>query len=156
VETCQDQAPQPHRKWLLKRNCSLTPRQLGLSYLLLCAVSFGVAAIWLMRGFWVMLAFSMLEMAGAAVAWFVHARHATDHECVTLTDSWLLVDQVDAGCNRAVRLDARRTRIIAPDCYGALIRLEAPDAKVAVGRHVWPGRRRQLADELRNALRAAI
>ena len=144
------------REWLLKRNCSLTPRQLGLSYLVLCGASFAVASIWLVRGAWVVLAFSVLEMTAAAIAWFVHARHATDHECLTLTDAWLLVDQVEAGRSHTVRLDPRQTRIIAPACYGELVRLEAPGVQVEVGRHVWPGRRRQLADELRNGLRTAF
>ena len=146
---------QPQAAWLLKRNCSLTPRQLGLSYLVLCGASFAVAALWLLRGTWVVLAFSALEMLAAAIAWLAYARHATDHECLTLADGWLLVDQVEAGRSRTVRLDPRQTRIIAPACYGALVRLEAPGAKVEVGRHVRPGRRRQLADELRSGLRAA-
>jgi uncharacterized membrane protein len=144
------------REWLLKRNCSLTPRQLGLSYLVLCGASFAVASIWLVRGAWVVLAFSMLEMTAAAIAWLVYARHATDHECVTLTNAWLKVDQVEAGRSHTVRLDPRQTRIIAPAFYGELVRLEAPGVKVEVGRHVWPGRRRQLADELRAGLRTAF
>jgi uncharacterized membrane protein len=155
MDNATDPSAYRHREWLLKRNCSLTPRQLGLSYLVLCAASFAVASLWLLRGTWVVLAFSILEMMAAAVAWLIYARHATDHECVTLTDGWLLVDQVEAGQVRTVRLDPRQTRIIAPTCYGALIRLEAPGAKVEVGRHVWPGRRRHLADELRSGLRAS-
>ena len=142
------------REWLLKRNCSQTPRQLGVSYLVLCGASVGVATLWTLRGAWIVLAFSMLEMTAAAIAWFVYARHATDHECLTLTDAWLLVDRVEAGRSHTVRLDPRQTRIFAPSCYGGLVRLEAPGARVEVGRHVWPGRRRQLADELRRGLRA--
>jgi hypothetical protein len=46
------------------------------------------------------------------------------------------------------------TRIIALACHGALVRLEAPGARVEVGRHVWPGRRWQLADALRLGLGA--
>jgi uncharacterized membrane protein len=155
VHTATESCACRQREWLLKRNCSLTPRQLGLSYLVLCGASFAVASIWLLRGTWVVLAFSMIEMTGAAIAWLIYARHATDHECVTLADGWLLVDQVEAGHTRTVRLDPRQTRIIAPASYGELVRLEAPGARVEVGRHVWPGRRRQLADELRNGLRGA-
>jgi len=152
MNTLTVQEADGQREWLLKRNCSLTPRQLGLSYLVLCGASFAVASIWLVRGAWMVLAFSIIEMAAAAVAWLVYARHATDHECVTLADGWLLVDQVEAGHSRTIRLDPRQTRIIAPASYGALVRVEAPGAQVEIGRHVRPGRRRQLADELRNGL----
>lgn len=155
MDTVIDQGACCSREWLLKRNCALTPRQLGLSYLALCGLSFAVASIWLARGAWLVLAFSVLEMAAAAVAWFIYARHATDHECLTLDRGCLQVDLVEAGRVSTVRLDPRQTRIIGPARYGALVRLEAPGAKVDIGRHVRPGRRRQLADELRTVLRAA-
>jgi uncharacterized membrane protein len=155
VDICSDQCTYGHREWLMKRNCSLTPRQLGLSYLVLCAASFGVASIWLLRGTWVVLAFSMIEMMAAAVAWFIYARHATDHEYVRLTETCLLVNQMEAGRILTVRLDPRQTRISPPACYGAMVQLEAPGTRIEVGRHVWPSRRRQLADELRDGLRAA-
>jgi uncharacterized membrane protein len=140
VYTVIDQVACRPREWLHKRSCALTPRQLGLSYLMLCGLSFAVASIWLWRGAWVVLDFSVLEMTAAALAWFIYARHATDHECPTLADGWLQVDLVEAGRVRSVRLDPRQTRIIAPAGYGALIRLEASGAKVEVGRYVCPGR----------------
>ena len=150
------QCASQQREWLFKRNCSLTPRQLGLSYLVLFATSSAVTSISVLCGAWVVLAYFLLEMLAAAVAWFVYARHATDHECLTLTDTCLLVDQVEAGRSHMVRLDPRQTCIIAPAGYGALVRLEAPGVKVEVGRHVLPSRRHLLADELRSGLRTTI
>ena len=140
-------------EWLLKRNCSLSPRQLGYAYAVLCAASFAVALMFVFHGAWYVLAFAVFEMLAVAMAFLHYARHATDHEHIALADGCLLVERIEAGRVRQIRLDSHWTHIALPDRATDLINLQAPGVKVEVGRYVTAAKRRQFAQELRRELR---
>lgn len=143
------------REWTLRRNCSLSPRQLARAYAILCVGSLAVALGFLLRGIWFVLAFSLLELALVGLALLVHARHATDHERIALSESGLLVTRVLAERRESTRLDPLWTRVVVPDERPrTLIRLESRGVKVEIGRFVDESRRRQVARELRQALRS--
>lgn len=147
---------QVKREWLLQRNCSLAPRQLGLAYALLCCGAFGIALPFALAGIWFVLAFAVLEMAAVAAALLHYARHALDGEHIALSEGCLLVERVEAGHCDQVRLDPRWTRIALPEPRRrALIELESRGVKVQVGSFVNEAVRRQVAQELRGALRAS-
>lgn len=55
------------QEWVLRRNCSITPRQLVLVYAALCFVSLAIAMIFAVRGAWVILGFALVEMS--ALRW---------------------------------------------------------------------------------------
>lgn len=145
----------PTHDWMLKRNCSLTPGQLGQAFVVLFVLSLCVAAPFVIHGAWQVLAFTLLEMAAVAVAFLSYARHATDHEHVRLADGCLLVE-CELGMRRQqIRLDARRARVVDNGTGRTLVRLEAGSTKVQVGRFVTEAGRRRFAEELRTALREA-
>jgi hypothetical protein len=50
-------------RWFLRRNCSVTPVQLGWLYASLCAVSLGVATFFWFQGAVLVLPFAWLELA---------------------------------------------------------------------------------------------
>lgn len=142
------------REWYLKRNCSLTPRQLAYAYLVLCAGAFGIALVFALQGIWFVLAFALLEMAGIAAALLHYARHALDHEHIALTERCLLIERVRAGRVEKVRLDPHWTRVALPDCRRRpLIGLESRGVKVEVGSFVADPIRQRVAQELRHELR---
>jgi uncharacterized membrane protein len=142
------------REWMLRRNCSLSPRQLGIAFAVLCALTLMVAAVFVLHGAWIVLYFSVLELTVAAVAFLVYARHATDYEHLALMEGCLLIEQVQAGNVRQARLDPCWTHIVFPPRPRALINLEARGVSVEIGRYVTESKRRQIAQELRQALRA--
>ena len=148
---------QPARGWLfdLRRNVSITPRQLLLAYGLLCAVSLGVAAGFWSQGVPVVGLFAGLELLGVGVALLVVARHAGDHERITLTDRDVSVERhVGPAVERvSFRSEWVRVEPVADD--GSLVELSGEGRSVRVGRHVRPELRVELAQELRRALRLA-
>jgi uncharacterized membrane protein len=149
----QHELPVVRQEWLLKRNCSLTPRQLGIAYAALCVLSFSVATMFALHGAWLVLGFSFLEMGAVAWAFFHYARHATDHEHIALIEGCLLIERIEAGKVQQTRLDPYWTRIGLPDHRQDLINLEARGVKVEVGRFVTVAKRRRVAQELRQELR---
>ena len=141
--------------WHLRRNCSVTPRQLGGWYATLCLLSLLIGS-----GFWVLgmplvLAFAGLELLAVGVALLVSARHALAGETVRLQGGRLSVERECAG--RRETLDfggAPRVRIRTLAHEQDLIELQAPGRRLSVGRHVRPQWRCALAGEMRRALQA--
>jgi uncharacterized membrane protein len=143
------------REWHLKRNCSLTPRQLAKAYLLLCCGSFGIAVAFTLQGLWIVFAFAVVEMAAVGAALLHYARHALDREHIALTDRCLLVERVLGQRTEQVRLDPHWTRITVPESRRDLIELESKGTRVEVGAFVTDEQRQRIARELRRELRGA-
>lgn len=143
------------REWLLKRNCSLTPRQLATAYLLLCGGSFSIALVFVLQGIWIVFAFALVEMGAVGAALLHYARHALDREHIALSERCLLVERVLGERTEQVRLDPHWTRIALPDRHRALIELESRGTKVEVGAFVDDATRQKVASELRRELRGA-
>ncbi len=140
-------------EWVLRRNCSLAPHQLAFAYALPCLMSFVIAGVFsILHGAWCVLAYAILEAVVAALAFVSHARHVTDQEHIALTDGCLLIGRIEAGHLEQTRLDPYWTRIALPSRARDLIQLEAKGVRIDVGRFVTEAKRRQVAQELRQAL----
>jgi len=142
------------REWMLKRNCSMSPRQLGLAYLAVCTTSLLVASFFAASGAWYILGFSLLELLSVGIAFLLYARHATDREFVTLAEDCLLVEVIQMEQVREqFRLDPRFLRVEPPEVgSGGLVRLEANGTRVEIGRYLTEWKRRELARELKSEL----
>jgi len=141
------------REWILKRNCSIAPRQLAMVYAALCAVSLTVAVLFTLRGAWYILGFAVLELAAVGLAFFHYGRHATDRERIVLSEDTLLIELIQAEQVSPYRLNPRAARVGLPASHRGLIVLEAADVKVEIGRFVTSWRRREFARELAQAIR---
>ena len=140
-------------EWSLKRNCSVTPAQLGWLYASLCAVSLGVAV-----GFWslgapLVLPFALLELLAVGLAFLLYARHATDRERIRLLDGRLVVEQETAGRIQRCEFAREWVRVEPREDDGQLIEVRGGGQSVTVGRHLRSDLRPALAREIRLALR---
>jgi len=141
------------REWMLKRNCSLTPRQLGTAYFAVCTTSLLVAIFFAASGAWYVLGFALIEQFGVGVAFLLYARHATDREHIALEENCLLVEVIQVEHVRQFRLDPRLTRVEPPASGSSgLVRLEANGTRVEIGRFLTEWKRREFALELKGAL----
>lgn len=138
-------------QWVLKRNCSVTPRQLAGFYASLCVVSLGIATYFWAQGAVLVMPFAGVELLGVGWALLVYARHATDRECVVLSEGWLSVERWEAGRVDRVEFAAQWVRVDAPHADG-LLELRGEGKSVEIGRHVLAHQRAALAHELRAAL----
>lgn len=143
-------------EWLMKRNCSLSPRQALLVYALLCTTTLGIAILFTFQGAWMVLAFALVEAAAVGAALLHYCRHALDHERVLLEDGCLLVERADGLRRHAVRLDPSHARVSLADAgMRTLVRIEARGVRVEIGRFLTPSARLDLVRALRRALRGA-
>jgi len=140
-------------QWVMRRNCSIAPRELTFVYLTLCAVSLAIAS-----GFWwygakSVLAFAGLELVALGVALLIYARHAADCETITLAGRELAIEHRCGVGVESARFRAEWVRVEPARGDGSLVEVSGEGRRTCVGRYLRPEWRGQLAQELRLALR---
>lgn len=142
-------------EWLLKRNCSMTPRQVAKAYGVLFMFVLAVSLAFALHGIWIVFAFAVLEITVVTTALLYYARHALDQERVFLTEDCLRIERIEAGRVQHFALDPYWTRIAVPERRRQLIALESRGVRVELGSFVSEPIRRMVAKELRASLRGA-
>lgn len=137
-------------QWRLARNCCLRPDQFLRLYMAVLGFNALIAAGFWVMGFPLVAPFALLEALGLTAALVHHARHACDHEVVTLQDGQLVVERHSGGQVARTALQAAWVNVRAePD---ALVSLSERGVKVRVGEYVRPEVRLRMMQELRAAL----
>ena len=149
--TVTDQGTQ----WRLKRNCALTPRQVGGCFVGLCALSLAVGLFFWSQGAVLVLPFTALELLAAGAAFLLYARHAADGECIRLEQGQLVVELESAGRLQRTAFAREWVRVEPRRGDGSLIEVYAGNRKVRVGRFMRAELRPALAREIRQVLRGA-
>jgi uncharacterized membrane protein len=149
------------RTWLIKRNCSASPRQLAGVFASLVAVSFAFGAAFAAEGLWMVLPFVGLEVVAVGAAFVCYGRHAADYERINLGGGVLTVEQQDGGRRREFSFDAAWVRVELEERgadQGRQVRLvlACKGQRVEVGRYLVDERRSALGRELRGALSALV
>ncbi|MFM1987055.1 MAG: hypothetical protein RJA99_12 [Pseudomonadota bacterium] len=137
------------QEWLLKRNCSLAPRQLAAIFGALAAVSLSIAAVFATRGAWLVLPFACIEVLALGAAFVVYARHAADYERIVLCRDCLLVETCRGDRLRREQCAPAWTRVEYSGTRRELIGLVVAGRRIEVGRYVPESERRDLAAQLR-------
>ena len=145
----------PAIQWQLRRNCSVTPAQLGWLYLSLCVVSLGIGVFFWVQGATLVLAFAGLEITLVGLAFLAYARHATDGEWISLQGTSLVVEKESAGRRERAEFSRQWVRVEPKSGDHSLIELSGQGRSIEVGRFVRPELRQVLAREIRRALRSA-
>lgn len=146
-------APDGSVQWLLRRNCSISPSQLAVVYLLLCTVSLAIAGAFWWRGAPFVLPFASIELLAVGIALLAYARHAADRESLLLRPGLLRVECINGRRADQVEFTPAWVRIEPAHGDRSLIELSGEGKRIAVGRFVRPELRRALAEELRDAIR---
>lgn len=141
-------------RWLLKRNCSLAPRQLLHAYAAVCILSLGIAGMFWLHGATLVLPFAWLEVLALGAGMLAYGLHAGDAEDIRLMKGKLVVEHACGRHTDRVEFRLDRVRVEPEHGDGSLIELLGQGQRIVVGRFVRPEQRRQLANELRRALRS--
>ena len=140
-------------QWLLKRNCSATPRQMMAFYASLCALSLVIGVFFWRQGATLVMPFAWLELLAVGTALLIYSRHAADNERIQLQPGRLTVEHVSGRHIERAEFAPAWVRVEPEHGERSLIELSGQGQRISVGRFVRPELRRQLADELRWALR---
>jgi uncharacterized membrane protein len=138
---------------VIKRNCSISPRDLLWVLALAVCTSLGIAISFACVGAWPVLPFAGIEIAALAAAFYVNGRHAADYERIALVEGRLLVEASEAGRLQRhefnpqwLRIDERRSG------QDLRLLLRWRGSELEIGRHLAADRRASLAARLRSSL----
>lgn len=143
-------------RWELRRNCAMTPAQMGAVYLSMCALSAAIAIPFALQGAAVVLAFAGLELLVVGAALLVYVRRIGDGDTLTLSGRSLRIAQVQGSQLRQTEFRAEWVCVEPSQAQGSLVELSGQGQRVQVGRLLHPALRPALAQELRLALRTAL
>jgi uncharacterized membrane protein len=79
------------KRWQMRRNCALTPKELLQFYIALVCLSVTVAAGFFIAGVWVILIFTAIELAAVTLGFLIYCRHALDCETIEIDGQRLTV-----------------------------------------------------------------
>ena len=79
------------KRWQMRRNCALTPKQLLQFYMALVCLSLIVASGFLLAGIWVIPIFTALELSAVTIGFLIYCRHALDCETIEIDGNRLIV-----------------------------------------------------------------
>jgi uncharacterized membrane protein len=142
-------------QWVLKRNCSITPRQLGAVYVSLCLLAVFISAGFWLHGAPVVTLFAGVELLCVGAAMLVYARHAGDREVLTLAGGTLAVERRHGSRTEHLVFGAEWLAVEPAKGQGSLVELSGRGQAVQVGRFLRPEMRAAFAQELRRALRGS-
>ena len=139
--------------WLMKRNCSVSPRQFVWFYVSLALCSSAIALLLVVCGAWLVLPFTGIELLAVGIAFVIHARHAVDYERIRLFPNRLVIEQVSAEQLTQFEFNPRWVRVEQGVSLRDPIKLVSRGQAVEVGLHLAHHRRAQFANELRLTLK---
>lgn len=140
------------RQWLIRRNCALTPRQLGWWFGTLAMVSVAVAGFFAAQGAWLVVPFTGIELLALGTAFVAYARQAGDYERVLVTPERIVVERWAGGRLARQEVGPEWARFEYEGGRRGVIRLVAGRTEVAIGSFLPEESREQLVRELRASL----
>ncbi|CAB3691431.1 DUF2244 domain-containing protein [Trinickia soli] len=152
--TLQTDAEPAIRDWLMKRNCSVSPRQFVLFYASLALFSSAIALSLFVRGAWPVVPFTGIELLVVGVAFVIHARHAIDYEHIRLFPNRLVIEQMSGQRLTQFEFNPRWVRVEQGASPRDPVKVVSRGQAVVVGVHLAQYRRASFASELRAALGA--
>jgi len=121
------------RTWLMKRNCSFSPKQVGLFYLSIVSFSLLVAGYFLFIGVWMIIIFTSIEILALTIALYVYTRHALDYEKITIVDKQLFVERSWGGKIQIDELNTLWTKLHRSGTGRPSLTLKSSTKEIPIG-----------------------
>ena len=140
------------KEWLLKKNCTLSPKQFGSAIIFVGSLSLVIALAWAFNGVWVILPFAFIGVA-LLIAFFVYSRHATDFERIVLTKSEICVEREIGGLSNSTKIPRDWVRAgFERNEGGGLVFFKSGNTELKVGQFVSVRKRELFFDEIKGFL----
>lgn len=79
------------KRWQMRRNCALSPKQLLQFYIALVCLSLFVATGFWLAGVWMIPIFTAVELSAVTIGFLIYCRHALDNEVIEIDGKRLIV-----------------------------------------------------------------
>jgi uncharacterized membrane protein len=136
----------------MKRNCSFSPKQVGVFYLSIVCFSLLVATYFLLIGVWMVIIFTSIEILALTFALYIYSRHALDYEKITIVGKQLLFERSWGGKIQSYEFNTIWTKLIRSESGGRDLVLKTSTKEVPIGFFVGVNEQQQFEKELERYL----
>ena len=121
------------KRWQMRRNCSLTPKQLLMFYIALVCLSLVVATGFFMAGVWVISIFTALELIAVTVGFLIYCMHAIDSETIEIEDKRLLIKKCIGRKETLYEFNTQWAKIEPPTAGSKIFKISQASVRVELG-----------------------
>ena len=124
------------RRWQMRRNCALTPKQLLQFYIALVSLSLIVALGFLLAGVWVIPIFTALELTAVTIGFLIYCRHALDCETIEIEGKRLLVKKFIGYKEMLYEFNTQWVKIEPPIEGSKIFNISQSSLRVEIGQFI--------------------
>jgi len=121
------------KRWQMRRNCALTPKQLLQFYIALVCLSLLVATGFLLAGIWVIPIFTALELSAVTIGFLIYCRHALDCETIEIDGNRLIVKKFISYKEAIYEFNAQWAKIEPPLKDSKVFFISQSNLRVEIG-----------------------
>ena len=136
------------KRWQMRRNCALSPKQLLWFYIALVCLSLLVAVGFLLAGIWVIPIFTALELCAVTIGFLIYCRHALDCETIEIDGKRLIVKKFISYQEAVYEFNTQWAKIEPPVEASKTFHISQSNLRVELGQF--------LRQEQQNALISSV
>jgi uncharacterized membrane protein len=121
------------KRWQMRRNCALRPKQLLKFYIALVCLSVTVAVSFLFAGVWVILIFTTLELCAVTIVFLIYCRYALDCETIEIDGKRLIVKKFIGYKETIYEFNVQWAKIEIPSAESTLFLISQSNLRVELG-----------------------
>jgi uncharacterized membrane protein len=126
------------KRWQMRRNCALTPKQLLKFYIVLVCLSVTVGAGFLIAGVWVIPIFTVIELCAVTLGFLIYCRHALDSETIEIDGKRLIVKKFIGYKERVYEFNTQWAKIELPVEGSKIFHISQSHQRVELGQFLRP------------------
>lgn len=138
--------------WLMKRNCSLTPRRLSQFYAVLISFSLTIGIGFLIAGVWMIIIFTLIEVSAVTLGFLVYARHALDFEEIRIEGTQLTIIKFIGYKTQQYQFNTRWTQLAVSPANAKVFMLTSEKQTIELGQFLRLSQQQKLLAELKPCL----
>ena len=141
------------KRWQMRRNCALSPKQLLQFYIALVCLSLVVATGFWLAGVWMIPIFTALELTAVTIGFFIYCRHALDCESIEVDDKSLIVKKFIGYKETVYEFNTQWVKIEPPTESTKTFYIRQSDLQVEIGQFLRYEQQLALIAQVRACLR---
>ena len=124
------------KRWQMRRNCALTPKQLLQFYVVLVCLSLTVGIGFFLAGVWVIPIFTTLELLAVTTGFLIYCRHALDCETIEIEGKRLIVKKFIGYKETVYEFNTQWAKIEPPIEGSKIFHISQSNLRVELGQFV--------------------
>jgi len=121
------------KRWQMRRNCALTPKQLLQFYIVLVCLSLIVATGFFLAGVWMIPIFTALELCAVTLGFLIYCRHALDSETIEIDGKRLVIKKFIGYRESVYEFNSQWAKIDPPIEGSKVFHISQSNLKVELG-----------------------